>query len=358
IISLITIPPNPNEVIPLANKAQTLYGATIPFHVISWIAVSFRLYTRFKVVREPGIDDYIIIFAALFNLAALISLLCSLNFGLGTHFRDIFLLNPQNLGPCMKWLYIHNASYFNCTGLVKMSLLFQYYRIFKKGPTRWVCHISMVLVVVWTAIAFVQGWFPCFPVHGFWNRLITPPPKCWGLGYGNLDSARMALYGFAASNMGLDVIIFAIPMSVYFRPGIGRREITALTALFALGSLVVLMAILRLWSIARHDEKDMISFDFPWWFPQALIFSSLEVDFAIITASIPIFWPVIIASMPQIFVTQEIHVTTHSRLDDTNQFEMGRPQSLKSNASTEGLTRLATGKMDYNDPFTGSQIPQ
>lgn len=124
------------------------------------------------------------------------------------------------------------------------------------------------------------------------------------------------------------------------------------------------MAILRLWSIARHDTGDNISFDFAWWFPLTLIFSSLEVDFAIITASIPIFWPVIVASMPQIFVTQEIHVTHHARLDDTNEFEMGRPHSLKSNASTEGLTRVGANvkQTNYNDNFvldhvTG-KIPQ
>lgn len=41
--------------------------------IITWFAVGFRLYTRYRVVREPGWDDYLIIPAALFNLLALIA---------------------------------------------------------------------------------------------------------------------------------------------------------------------------------------------------------------------------------------------------------------------------------------------
>ncbi|CAI6342283.1 unnamed protein product [Periconia digitata] len=351
-------PLDPNEKIPLANRQETIYGATIPFHIISWAAVGFRLYTRFRVVREIGIDDYLIILAAFFNLASLIGVLCSLDYGLGSHFGFVLNEHAEWLTPLMRWLYIQNATYLTCSGIVKMSLLFQYFRMFKQGKSRIACQIVLGLVVLYTVTAFMQGWFPCFPANGFWDRLQTPRPKCWGLGYATIDGARMALYGFAATNMILDVIIFAIPMSVYWKPGIGRREIVALTALFALGSIVVLMAILRLWSVARHDAAGIQSFDFPWWFPLTLIFSALEVDFAIITASIPIFWPVIVRSLPQIFVTQEIHVTHHSRLTDNgNDFEMGRPQSLKSNNSQEGLTCVATGgKTDYNDTFVVDHV--
>lgn len=117
------------------------------------------------------------------------------------------------------------------------------------------------------------------------------------------------------------------------------------------------MAILRLWAIARFDRGEKkLAFDFSWWFPLKFIFSALEIDFAIITASIPIFWPVITRSLPQIFVTQEVHVTHHSN----NDFEMGRPQSLKSNNSQEGLTSVMTARAknnftDYSDSFVSPE---
>lgn len=104
------------------------------------------------------------------------------------------------------------------------------------------------------------------------------------------------------------------------------------------------MSILRLWSTFKHSQSVANSFDFTWWYPEVLIISCLEVDFAIMSASMPIFWPTVIATWSQIFVTKEVRVTHHQRLDDhsAENFEMNRPNSLKSTASTESLTRVPT----------------
>jgi len=122
------------------------------------------------------------------------------------------------------------------------------------------------------------------------------------------------------------------------------------------------MSILRLWTTFRQRFDDPMTMDFTWWYPTPLTIACIEIDFAIICASIPIFWPVMVASLPQIFVTQEVHVTHHQRIDD---FEMDhRHTSLKSNNSQEGLTRaVAATKTDYTDHFvvdhvTGKQNTQ
>lgn len=116
---------------------------------------------------------------------------------------------------------------------------------------------------------------------------------------------------------------------------------------------VVLMSILRLWTALRQNKDTFSSVDFTWWNPPTLIISCLEVDFAIMCASMPIFWPVIVASLAQIFVTREVRVTSHQQLPEDGglDFEMGRPNSsLKSSSSQEGLTRVQElSKTDYSD---------
>jgi len=118
------------------------------------------------------------------------------------------------------------------------------------------------------------------------------------------------------------------------------------------------MAILRLWSTFKHNTTATTSFDFTFWYPQTLIFSSLEVDFAIMCASMPIFWPTVVASWSHIFVTNEVRVTSHERLPDESQenFEMQRTHSMKSSGSTKALARLGSAEgVYYNgyDPETG-----
>lgn len=125
---------------------------------------------------------------------------------------------------------------------------------------------------------------------------------------------------------------------------------------------VLLMSILRLWTAVRHAGEPLTeSLDFTWWYPLTMIISSLEIDFAIITASIPIFWPVIVDSLPHIFVTKEVRVTHHQRLPDGTgpEFELSRTYTSKSigGDSQENLTNFEENvKTDYTDQLVKNHV--
>jgi len=95
--------------------------------------------------------------------------------GLGEH---ILYVGADRLVLMMKYLYLNMASYYMCAGLVKLSLLCQYLRMFKSGVLRTTCLVLLYTTGFWTLFWFMQGWFPCFPVSGFWDRQQLPPPKC------------------------------------------------------------------------------------------------------------------------------------------------------------------------------------
>lgn len=333
--------------------------------VLSWIAVGFRLHTRLRVVREPWWDDLFVFLAAVLNLVSVIAFLAGMKlcpnlfmdrpnrtpgikFGLGQHLAYVISTLPD----MMKYLYITNAAYHTTTAFIKVSLLLQYLRIFRQGILRVTCIVLLAIVAGWGIAFSFLAWFPCLPVTAFWNR--TPDSTCYAFGYRTMEEARMTLFLFAGTNMFFDIVIFMIPLTEYFRPGLRKKQILAMSGLFAIGSLVVLMSILRLWSTFKHSIDTIKSFDFTWWYPEVLIISCLEVDFAIMCASMPIFWPTIVANLNAIFVTKEVHIIHQDRVQD---FEMGRPTSLKSTASQEGLTKLPSGEQKsyyYNDFDTDS----
>ncbi|KAH9874361.1 hypothetical protein IAQ61_003550 [Plenodomus lingam] len=351
VATMMAHPPDRNAPLPLANHKSTMFGVTISFHVVSWLFVGFRLHTRFRVVREPGWDDVFVVLAALFNLVSVIAFLGGTRYGLGRH----LIYNLNLIQQTMQWLYVTNAAYHTTTAFIKISLLLQYLRIFRDGLRRHVCLVLLGIVIVWGSAFAFMTWVPCFPISGFWNRQTDPPPKCYGFGYDNMDEAKIAVLSFSISNMVLDVAIFLIPLSEYFKRNIGKKQLFAMTGLFCLGSIVVLMSILRLWTTFKHSRDTEQGFDFTWWYPQVLIISCLEVDFAIMCASMPIFWPTVIASFGQIFVTNEVRVTHHQRLVDNggDNFEMDRSNSLKSSTSTQGLTHVGTSEQKpyYLDGF-------
>ncbi|KAL5448894.1 hypothetical protein PMIN06_007000 [Paraphaeosphaeria minitans] len=347
-------PPDPNDPKPIYNEPETIYGATLPFHILTWVAIALRVYMRYRVVRAPGWDDLLITISGVFNLAALIAFYGGFHFGLGKH---LYYVAPNDFVTLFKFLYIQHAAYYTCAGIIKLSLLCQYLRLFQKGIVRQICVILLGLTSLWAFFWFFQGWFPCFPISGFWDRTRIPPAKCWGTGFGNVEDSLAAFVAFAASNMTLDTIIFFIPMTLYFKPSTtGSKQVLALLMLFLLGSVVLLMSVLRLWTVVRHNKSAVTLLDFTWWYPLTMILASLEIDFAIICASIPIFWPLIANSLPQIFVTQEVRVTHHQRLPDSTNtdYELDRTSSIKSSGedSQENLRKMHDQpKTDYNDPF-------
>jgi hypothetical protein len=154
--------------------------------------------------------------------------------GLGKH---MIFIGPQKLVTTLKFLYIQLGAYHTCAGLVKLSLLCQYLRLFKAGTIRQICIVMFMVTCMWSVVLFIQGWFPCFPVSGFWDRLQQPPPKCWGVGFETIETAVVSLYALAASNMILDMIIFSIPIAVYLRPGANRGSVVPFLALFSLGAM-------------------------------------------------------------------------------------------------------------------------
>ncbi|CAA9965088.1 hypothetical protein PTMSG1_08447 [Pyrenophora teres f. maculata] len=345
-------PPDPNEPIPFANKKSTIYGVTIPFHVLSWIFVFFRLHTRLRVVRDPGLDDVFVVLAAIFNLLSLIAFLHCTEYGLGRHLVYSFNL----LKPTMILLWLTNAAFHTTTACIKVSLILQYLRMFKDGIRRKICIALLVVVTLWGLAFSFMAWFPCFPISSFWNRL--DGGKCYGFGFRTALEAKEFILAFAATNMILDASIFFIPLTEFFRSDLKRKQLLAMTGLFSLGSIVVLMAVLRLWSTFNHNKTKTSSFDFTFWYPQTLIFSCLEIDFAIMCASMPIFWPTVVASWSHIFVTNEVRVTSHERLPDESQdnFELQRTNSAKSHGSTNALARSGSaGDAYYNgyDAETG-----
>lgn len=168
----------------------------------------------------------------------LLTRIAGFSYGLGKH---LFNVDFGNFTSLLKCLYVQNAAYYTSTGLVKLSLLCQYLRVFKKGTLRWTCVILTGLTVCFSLFWFIQGWFPCFPVSGFWDRTSgNSTAKCWGTGFADdAEESMISFVGFAGSNMALDAVIFFVPMTVYFKPSLGSRQILAMTALFSLGSMYV-----------------------------------------------------------------------------------------------------------------------
>lgn len=157
--------------------------------------------------------------------------LAGISKGIGQH----LILILGTLPSAMKWFYVANAAYTSTTVFVKLSLLCQYLRLWDRGHRRLVTKLLLFVVTLWGSAFQFMAWFPCFPVQGFWDKSMSPPAKCYAFGYRTTDESKSTLLAFAGSNMLLDIVIFVVPLTEYFRPNLRRKQVLAMTGLFAVG---------------------------------------------------------------------------------------------------------------------------
>ncbi|KAF2864670.1 hypothetical protein BDV95DRAFT_445603, partial [Massariosphaeria phaeospora] len=333
---LLQNPPDLNEPLPLANHASTAMGVAIPLHVLAWVAVLLRLYTRFRVLKKPWWDDYTITAAILFDLIFTVTYIGSMHHGgFGQH---VLSLTVDIITSSYKWQYVNQWTYATTMILTKISLLLQYLRLFRSGLMRYICMGLLVAVCCWGSVLCFISIFPCFPVEAYWTN--QQDATYYGFGYKDYESVRMTVISTAALDILFSVLVYFLPLSLYVRSDLAARQIMALLGLFASGSMVIITSSLRLWILASHTDTELRSADVTWWHPVVMLVSSLELNLALITASIPVFHVYLAKYLAQIFVTKEIIVQRHERMSDQGaDYEMDRPGSWKSNTSEERLTR-------------------
>jgi hypothetical protein len=139
----------------------------------------------------------------------------------------------------MIYVYITNAAYVTTSVFVKLSLLCQYLRLFSGDYRHTVTRVLLIIVALWGGTFMFMSWFPCFPVAGFWTSTLLPKSKCYGFGYRNITETKNTLFAFSGSNMILDIAIFLLPLTEYFKPGLKRKQVLAMTGLFAFGFMQV-----------------------------------------------------------------------------------------------------------------------
>ncbi|KAH6639686.1 hypothetical protein C7974DRAFT_136906 [Boeremia exigua] len=350
VMEMVEKAPDPYEPLPLSNRPETIFGTTIPFLIATWIAVFFRLWVRFRVVKEPGWDDLLVVIAAIFNTAATIIVCVSVKYGLGRHMLYLGLPMIENY---LRLFYTENNIYLSETTIIKLSLLVQYLRIFKAGRMRWLCITLLVVISIWGLGFTVVGWFSCRPVQAYWHR--TAGAKCYGFGFGDRTSFVAMFQAHTATNMFFDLAVFATPLVLFRTPSLKWKSMLALAGVFTLGAVVVMISVWRLQTIIDHDAGLSPYPDFTWWAPVSIVLSCLEIDLAIISASIPIFWPVIQKSFSAIFVSHQIEVIETRVEDHGLAYELEHSKS-RSDASVNSSSGTSTHELT-NPPEEGYKEP-
>ncbi|KAH7303517.1 hypothetical protein B0I35DRAFT_383799 [Stachybotrys elegans] len=304
---------NFDEPVPISNNPTVLQGLVITFLLLSWICVSFRLFVRWRIVESLGLDDAFVLLYLLCGTAGSVAFLMSIEFGTGQH---LLLLTLQQVGGYLFTFYLTNSLLHTAAAFIKLSLLFQYLRVFSRGSLPYRLSIAGIVATSLWGLAFaILAFVPCSKVSDFWYS--PSDARCWGYGSSEPRQFTGTFIAHAVLNTTLDLYILTIPMHLYLQSQALSKTRYGLMGLLALGAVVTMLSIWRLETIIRYQAGWYPTHDPTWYGPISILLGVLEVNVASTCASIPIFWPIIspYLTLGGIFVTHEIKVQVQDYTD-------------------------------------------
>jgi hypothetical protein len=150
------------------------------------------------------------------------------NKGLGQH---VMVIGPVKLSDVLLGQYIWAIGYALSTGMIKVSLLLQYIRVFERGTWDHRFTVFMlVIVALWCfALTFIST-FVCFPSpSAFWKM---QPRGCYGFAATNINELTGTIKGHSASNFFLDCVILGLAVRLQFATGAQTNKKSMIAILF------------------------------------------------------------------------------------------------------------------------------
>ncbi|KAJ0415562.1 hypothetical protein BJY00DRAFT_317734 [Aspergillus carlsbadensis] len=241
---------------------------------LSTVTVSLRLYCRIFRVHKIGIDDHLIVAALAVTLGMGVMNGFHIAMGTGQHLADLAPVLGQVLVPTLKHWYAYQLVYPITVGLVKFSILAQYYRIFEVQNFRRQVIAVGILVTVYTIVCIFVNAFECH----------SKPWRAWDPAFPEgCNNLPATYFSTAAITIFTDLVILVMPLPQLMKLNLHRRRKYALIAIFLTGTFASAASIARLNALYKYTVTEDVSYDAV----QILLWSQIEVNVAIISASAP-----------------------------------------------------------------------
>ncbi|KAI1756146.1 hypothetical protein F4782DRAFT_537936 [Xylaria castorea] len=246
---------------------------------ISFIVVASRCTIRFLMIFKSGMDDYMILGALLFTVAYQATIyIANIYGGLG---RPMMTLSSDEMTIFLKGTFAIEVIYYTIVFFVKSSIIFMYQRfaiwaIFKK-----LCFGTNILLATFYVVCIATTLGQCTPLEKAWDVTRALPGKC--------INTTAFFYFTSGFNILTDVWVLLLPIPTLRSLKISQHNRYVLYSIFGIGGFATAMSCVRLYSIhiytlAEDPFKDGVLVN---------LWSMVEVNIAIICASIPALKPLI-----------------------------------------------------------------
>ncbi|KAK8101901.1 integral membrane protein PTH11 [Apiospora kogelbergensis] len=285
------IPATPDiSAMPTPPKQAVALFIIVFFTALAFIAFSLRVWTRLRVTRQWGIDDTLMVPAELCSIlmAAPFYLYAKLGY-FGWHKEDV----PEDFDPSpgLWWFYLSQIFYNPILALVKCSVLVFILRVGGlRSGVRWACFGLITFTALQAVAIFFAVLLQCVPIEANWDMAARADAKCINVAFHVTISSITIL---------TDILVVALPFYVFLGLKMRRATKIAVICVFALGGVVTVVGIVRIWGVIQlfyyPDPNGDTFYDIK------MVLSVVEVNTAIVTACAPVLRPLLRHFFPSLF---------------------------------------------------------
>ncbi|KAI3394514.1 hypothetical protein diail_2603 [Diaporthe ilicicola] len=258
-------------------RQDSLVVLSIVLTTLSTFIVAVRSLIRFFIIRKPGADEYAILVALLFTIGYMIEIMVARSDHIG--FPASTLTIDNMLGLLQTTLAIE-VTYYLIVGFIKTSILCMYLRFAVSEVFRYLCYGTIIFQLVFTVICICVTLGQCQPLSKLWDLTKMQPGSC--------INTTAFFYSTSGVNIITDFWIIGLPIKTLNSQTRPLKEKIALALIFGAGVFAAIMSVVRLQSIytytlATDPFRDAIAVN---------VFSQLEINTAILCASVPALKPI------------------------------------------------------------------
>ncbi|PYI21865.1 hypothetical protein BO99DRAFT_51725 [Aspergillus violaceofuscus CBS 115571] len=200
-----------------------------------------------------------------------------IHYGMGRHADE---LPSANVTKIAKLLMAFECVYCTTVGIIKVSILLMYARIFPTRNFRLAAIILGGIAVGWVLAIICVSVFQCDPIAKAWNP--TLPGSCINL--------KGSFIGNAVPNIVTDVAILSLPVHVVWGLHASLTHRLSVITVFLLGSFVVFTSAYRFSTLFQFEPADTT-----WTLAKACTWCLIECASGIISGCLPTLRPLFVA---------------------------------------------------------------
>ncbi|KAH0287443.1 hypothetical protein M436DRAFT_76654 [Aureobasidium namibiae CBS 147.97] len=266
-----TTPPT-DEQLHHGSRAHQLILVTVIALVLPTIFVILRLLARHVLRIRLYFDDWLIIIAWFFKVGLDISGALLIKHGIGRPIQEVSL---PDLIEIFKIQYTGVIQYPLCVLFTKLSILYQYRRLFPNHDFKLVTSVLIAITIMWCTAVMMTGIFMCTPISKAWSPMMK-------------DGRCIALvpyyYGMQIPNVVTDLIILLMPFNEIRRLELSWKRKLGVGFASFLWVISLVCGVVRLAVMVQFGAKGK---DITWNLIPPAIWTTIEPAVQISTACLP-----------------------------------------------------------------------